>query len=182
LLGKKQNENEINIENNIVYKKQNRINTDKINKIDKIFGEKIKNEKNFQEDEQEIEKIVENNQNISYISPEKIILNKLKQRTVSKYRDDTLININDFDKCKFWFSEILKYIVDDYDNYSNKKELIHTVWNSIVINTIISYYKKYYLSYGDNYNKENIISFCNNLSNNDFLTDIRIATNIYRMH
>ena len=151
LLGKNTEKDNINIEKNVVYKRTNNL-------------------KNLRE---EIDNTQPNNlDNYSIYSP----------RIIFKYSkaEDTLIDIGGFEKCQYWFTLILKCLVD-YDSYGkNKKELFDHVWKFINLNKTLQYYKLYNEQY-HNFNEENIKSFCKDINNQDFLTDIRISENIYRM-
>jgi hypothetical protein len=119
----------------------------------------------------------DNRNDINY-SKEYDFINKRKN---SKNRE-TLIIIDEFEKCKYWFFEIVKYSVYKYDDYGkNKKELCEHIFKCINIDIIFKYYKKYNTIY-NNFNSENIIKFINNNKNSEFIQDIKISENIYRFH
>lgn len=108
-----------------------------------------------------------------------IIENNYNETRYSK--PDTLIDINEFEKCKYWFTEILKHIVYKYEDYGkNKKELVDYTFTFIDLNKTVKYFKKYNNDY-NNLDKNNIINFCKDKFNQDFIQDIiKISENIYR--
>ena len=94
----------------------------------------------------------------------------------------TLNVIDEFDKCKYWFYEILKYTVNDFEGYGeNKKVLCEETFKFIDINTTLKYYRRYNKQY-NNYNSVNLIKFINSTDNKDFIQDIKISENIYRFN
>jgi|LauGreDrversion4_2_1035121.scaffolds.fasta_scaffold192079_2 hypothetical protein len=94
----------------------------------------------------------------------------------------TLDVVDEFDKCKYWFFEIVKYTVNDFEGYgNNKKELCEETFKYIDINKTLKYYRRYNKEYKD-YNSVNLIKFINNKHNEDFIQDIKIQENIYRFH
>lgn len=98
-------------------------------------------------------------------------------------KEDTLIQITHFEKSQYWFRELIKYCIPFYNECSNKKELFEHLWRGTSnINNILDKYKEYYLQFGENINKDNLILFYNDPNNKDFITDIRISANIYRFH
>lgn len=100
---------------------------------------------------------------------------------VKNDRTDELITITDFDRCKFWFSEILKQTIN-YEEYgNNKKELYDYIWNNIEINNILKYYRRYNKKY-NLVNNNNIKQFIENKENEDFIYLINMNHNIYRFH
>ena len=117
------------------------------------------------------------------IDDNNISLNKINKKVLKRESKqyDTIIDINEFEKCKFWFTELIKNIVYEYEKYYNKKELCEYLFKFIDINTTLEYYKKYNTKY-NNFNKNNIIDFCKDFSNNDFIHNIKIAENIYRFN
>ena len=95
-------------------------------------------------------------------------------------KEDTSIDINEFEKCKYWFSQIIKYSVNCYEDYGkNKKELNDNIFINVDLNKTLKYYKKYNKKY-NNFNSENIKKFCQDKSNIDFIQDVKISENIYR--
>jgi len=109
-----------------------------------------------------------------------IIRDNYNQRRYSK--QDTLININEFEKCKYWFIEILKCVVYEYEEYGEiKKELFNHIFTFIDLNKTLKYFKNYNNNY-NNFNKDNIINFCKDKSNQDFIQDIKISENLYKFH
>lgn len=97
-------------------------------------------------------------------------------------KQDTLIDISEFEKCQYWFIEILKHVVYKYIDYGkNKRDLSNHIFKFVDLNKTVNYFKKYHCKY-NNYNQENIIEFCKNKSNEEFINDIKIAENIYRFH
>lgn len=102
-----------------------------------------------------------------------------KTKSVSK--TDELIIISDFEKCQYWFTEILRQSIK-YDEYGkNKKELFEHIWINIDLNKILKYYRRYNNKYS-NVKSENIIKFVKSKENEDFIQDICINENIYRFH
>lgn len=95
---------------------------------------------------------------------------------------DTLIDIGEFEKCQYWFYEVIKHSINDYEGYGkNKKELNDHIFKFVDLNKTLKYYNKYNKKY-NNFDQENIKKFCQDSSNNDFLQDIKISENIYRFH
>ena len=141
----------------------------------------IKTKKNFIEQQVEgIQTTVLNEEKIIKISP---VNNKnvINPRRNSK-NQDTLIDIGEFEKCQYWFYEVIKNSVINYEGYGNsKKQLNEHVFKFVDLNKTLKYYKKYNNKY-NNFDQENIKKFCQDSSNNDFIQDIRISENIYRFH
>lgn len=117
----------------------------------------------------------------------KRISSRIRDEPVNTYdmnlskNKETLIQINDFEKIKCWFSEVVKHTMYHYEDYKNKKELCDYIFKTIDLNTIIHYYKKYNNKY-NNINSEDIIIFCKDNSNIDFINDIKVSENIYIFH
>lgn len=110
-----------------------------------------------------------------------IFINKnTNERRNSKH--DTLIDITQFEKCQYWFTEILKCVVYKYEDYgNNKKELFEYTFKFIDLNKTLKYYRKYNKKYND-YSSQHISEFCKDKSNEDFIQDIQISENVYRYH
>ena len=119
-------------------------------------------------------KYIDNN-----IDDNNISLNKINKKVLKREskQHDKIIEINDFEKCHYWFTEIVKQVVNDSEKYSNKKELYDFLFKIIDINKILEFYKKYNTIY-NNFNNNNIIEFCKDTSNGDFINDIKIAVKI----
>ena len=119
-------------------------------------------------------KYIDNN-----IDDNNISLNKINKKVLKREskQHDKIIEINDFEKCHYWFTEIVKQVVNDSEKYSNKKELYDFLFKIIDINKILEFYKKYNTIY-NNFNNNNIIEFCKDTSNCDFINDIKIAVKI----
>jgi hypothetical protein len=95
---------------------------------------------------------------------------------------DTLIDIDEFEKCQYWFYEVIKNSVINHEGYGkNKKELHDHMFKFIDLNKTLKYYNKYNKKY-NNFDKYNIKIFCEDSSNLEFIQDIRISENIYRFH
>jgi len=143
------------------------------NNIDKNFNKVNKKvNKNILNEVNNIETTIINDDNINNID---------MKRKNSKIQD-TLIEINEFDKCKYWFNEILKCSIYNYEGYGkNKKELFEYIFKSIDLNKILQYYKIYNKK-NNNFNTENIKKFVNNKDNIDLIQDIKINEHIYRFH
>ena len=110
---------------------------------------------------------------------DKIIHNNTRRNSKNQ---DTLIDIGKFEKCQYWFTEVIKYSINDYQGYgNNKKELNDHIFKFVKVNKSLKFFKKYNKKY-NNFDKENIIKFCKDPSNEDFIQDIRISENIYRFH
>ncbi len=108
-------------------------------------------------------------------------IKSIKRKNSSKNKD-TLIQIDEFEKLQYWFSEVVKHTISDYEDYGkNKKELCEHVFKFINLNQTIKYYKLYNNKY-NNINSENVKKFCNEYKDSDLLYDIRICENIYRFH
>lgn len=92
---------------------------------------------------------------------------------------DTIIELIPLETIKYWFNEILLYLIHDYkDNNINKNGCKQSIFDSMDLNNIIQCYKKYNNIY--NYiNSENIRKFVINEDNYDFIQDIKINANIY---
>jgi hypothetical protein len=56
--------------------------------------------------------------NINSNNVETIVPNNTRRNSKNQ---DVLIDIGEFEKCKYWFSEILKYSVCDYNKYGKNK-------------------------------------------------------------
>lgn len=109
-----------------------------------------------------------------------VINTRNPERNSKTYR--TLNVIDEFEKCKYWFFEIVKYTVKDFDDYGdNGNELCEETFKFIDINKTLKYYRRYNKQY-NNYNSENLLKFINHKDNSDFIQDIRIKENIYRFH
>ena len=155
------------------------------NNIEKNKNDKSKQSNNLNKlniIEQQVEGIqttVLNEEKIIKISP---VNNKIVNTRRNSKNQDTLIDIGEFEKCQYWFYEVIKNSVINYEGYGNsKKQLNEHVFKFIDLNKTLKYYKKYNNKY-NNFDQENIKKFCQDSSNNDFIQDIRISENIYRFH
>jgi hypothetical protein len=119
-------------------------------------------------------KYIDNNIDDNIISLNKINKKVLKRES-KQY--DKIINIGNFEKCHYWFTEIVKHVVNEPEQYSNKKELYDFLFKIIDINKTLEFYKKYNTIY-NNFNNNNIIEFCKDTSNDDFINDIKKAVKI----
>ena len=107
--------------------------------------------------------------------------NTINLRRNSK-NQDTLIDISEFEKCQYWFYEVIKNSVINYEGYGkNKKELHDHIFKIVDLNKTLKYYSKYNKKY-NNFDQYNIKIFCEDTSNLEFIQDIRISENIYRFH
>ena len=107
--------------------------------------------------------------------------NTINLRRNSK-NQDTLIDIGEFEKCQYWFYEVIKNSVINYGGYGkNKKELYDHIFKIVDLNKTLKYYNKYNKKY-NNFDQYNIKIFCEDVSNLEFIQDIRISENIYRFH
>ena len=121
--------------------------------------------------------VVLNEENLSKKNNNKIVNTRRNSKN-----QDTLIDIGEFEKCQYWFYEVIKHSINDYEGYGNsKKQLNEHVFKFIDLNKTLKYYKKYNKKY-NNFDQENIKKFCQDSSNSDFIQDIRISENIYRFH
>jgi len=100
----------------------------------------------------------------------------IKRRNSSKNKD-TLIQVDEFEKLKYWFSEVIKHTVSHSENYSKNKELCEYIFKFVDLNKSIKYYKIYNNKY-NNINSENIINFCKEYENSDFIYDIKLSENL----
>jgi len=108
-------------------------------------------------------------------------IKSIKRKNSSKNKD-TLLQIDEFEKIQYWFSEVVKHAISHYEDYGkNKKELCEHIFKIIDLNKTINYYKIYNNKY-NNINSENIKKFCKDDNNHDLIQDIRISENIYRFH
>ena len=158
------------------------------NNIKKNNNDKIQQKNNIQQQMEGIQTTVLNEQilskntsnDIKKITPNNNY-NTIIPRRNSK-NQDTVIDIGEFEKCQYWFYELLKHCVNDYEGYGkNKKELNNHIFNSIDLTKTLKHYNKYNKKY-NNYDQENIKIFSTDSSNLDFIQDIRIYENIYRFH
>ena len=95
---------------------------------------------------------------------------------------DTLIDISQFEKCQYWFYEVIKISVINYEGYGkSKKELHDHIFKFVDLDKTLKYYNKYNKKY-NNFDQHNIKKFCEDESNLEFIQDIRISENIYRFH
>jgi len=107
--------------------------------------------------------------------------NTINLRRNSK-NQDTLIDIGEFEKCQYWFYEVIKHSVNGYEGYGkDKKELHDHIFKFVDLNKTLKYYNKYNKKY-NNFDQYNIKIFCEDSSNLEFIQDIRISENIYRFH
>jgi hypothetical protein len=105
----------------------------------------------------------------------------VKRRNSSKNKD-TLIQIYEFEKLQYWFSEVVKHTVSHYEDYGkNKNELCEHIFKFVDLNKTIKYYKIYNDKY-NNINYENIKKFCNDYKDSELIHGIRTSENIYRFH
>jgi|LakMenEpi03Aug12_release.lakeMendotaPanAssembly.Ray.scaffolds.fasta_scaffold493834_2 hypothetical protein len=106
---------------------------------------------------------------------------KLQNENVPIVSKETLNHLTDIEICQYWFTEILKYSIIYYHLYTDKKDLFNTIWNDIKTDNILNKYNLYNIKY-NNFNKDNISSFCNDVSNSEFINTIKVFENIYRFH
>ena len=166
-----------------------------------VMDNNIENNKNIKTKKNIIEQQVKGIQT-AVLNEEKIIKispvnnkNVINPRRNSK-NQDTLIDIGEFEKCQYWFYQVIKYSINDYEGYGkNKKELHDYIFKFVDFNKTLKYYNKYNKKY-NNYdkghisenssssiiNEENIKKFCQDESNLYFIQDIRISENIYIFH
>ena len=105
----------------------------------------------------------------------------IKRRNSSQDKD-TLIQIDEFEKLQYWFSEVVKHTIPDYEDYGkNKKELCEHIFKFTDLNKTIKGYKLYNDKY-NNINSENIKKFCIECKDSELLHYIRIYENIYKFH
>jgi hypothetical protein len=146
-----------------------------------VMDNNIENNKNIIEQQVEgIQTTVLNEEKIIKISPfnNKNVINP---RRNSK-NQDTLIDIGEFEKCQYWFYEVIKNSVINYEGYGkSKKELHDHIFKIVDLNKTLNYYNKYNKKY-NNFDQYNIKKFCEDTSNLEFIQDIRISENIYRFH
>ena len=146
-----------------------------------VMDNNIENNKNIIEQQVEgIQTTVLNEEKIIKISP---VNNKnvINPRRNSK-NQDTLIYIGEFEKCQYWFYEVIKNSVINYEGYGkSKKELHDHIFKIVDLNKTLHYYNKYNKKY-NNFDQYNIKKFCEDTSNLEFIQDIRISENIYRFH
>jgi|UniRef100_A0A6C0I6J7 hypothetical protein len=132
--------------------------------------------------DKDIDNYINNNINYQVDNIQTTVVDNSKdpKRNSKTYR--TLNVIDEFEKCKYWFFEIVKYTVNDFEGYGeNKKELCEETFKFIDINTTLKYYRRYNKQFND-YNSANLIKFINNTDNEDFIQDIKISENIYRFN
>jgi transcription antitermination factor NusG len=149
----------------------------------RLFGCLLGNQKTIDNNiEKKINKNYTNDLNKEIESIQTSVITDTTSKRKKSKTQDTLLEINEFDKCKYWFNEILKYSVNDYEGYDgNKKELCEHTFKFVDLNKTLQYYKRYNKDY-NNFNTNNIKKFINNKDNTDFIQDIRISENIYRFY
>jgi len=95
---------------------------------------------------------------------------------------DSIAVSSEYSELKYWFSELIKYVIIDYNNYGNKEELLETIWKYIEITDVSKYHNIYKSQYSGKYSEKNILKFYNFIKNTDFERKIISIGNIYCMH
>lgn len=108
--------------------------------------------------------------------------NKTDQNNSKFLKRETLAVSSEYSELKYWFNELIKYVIVNYYQYNNKEELLETVWNYINITTISEYYNTYKTKYSGEYSNKNMLEFYKTIKNTEFEKDILCIVNIYRFH
>ena len=108
--------------------------------------------------------------------------NKIDQNNLKFLKRETLAVSSEYSELKYWFNELIKYVICNYDQYNNKEELLETVWKYIDIITISKYYNIYNSNYPGEYSKKNMLEFHKTIKNTEFENDILCIVNVYHMH
>lgn len=113
-----------------------------------------------------------------------INLNQNNQMCVSSSisKRDSIAVSSEYSELKYWFSELIKYIIKEYDKYENKEELLETVWKYINIIEVSKNYNIYKTKYSGEYSRKNMLEYCNFLKNTDFEKEIFSIEYVYRIH
>lgn len=109
----------------------------------------------------------------------KVILKEEPKKKMSFSIRDSIAVSSDYSELKYWFSEFIKYVIVDYNNYGNKEELLETVWKYIDIIEVSKYYDMYKSKYSGEYSEKNMLEFCNFVKNTDFKKRIVSIVYIY---
>ena len=149
------------------------------NNIEKNTNNKIKQKNKLNNIEQQVEGIqieVLNDKTLKNNNDNAIFLRR------NSKNQDTLIDISQFEKCQYWFYEVIKISVINHEGYGkSKKELHDHIFKFVDLDKTLKYYNKYNKKY-NNFDQHNIKKFCEDESNLEFIQDIRISENIYRFH
>jgi len=123
----------------------------------------------------------ENNKEINEnFTPVNTPVKKYREKSQrNKVKVDTLIEIKEFETCQYWFYEVIKYSIPNFKYYHNsQKELCEHIFKYVDFYKITSHYKKYIEQY-KNFNKDNIVKFCDDKNNIDLIQDIKICENMF---
>jgi hypothetical protein len=102
-----------------------------------------------------------------------------KNTEVLRNKVETLIEIEEFETCRYWFYEVIKYSISNSKYYNeHKSALCEHIFKNVNFLKITSYYKSYIKQY-KKFNKDNIIKFCKDKNNTDFIQDIKICENTF---
>ena len=74
-------------------------------------------------------------------------------------RRETIAVSSEYSELKYWFSELIKYIIEDYNNYENKEKLLKTVWKYVDITDVSRYYDVYKSNYLGEYSEKYMLDF-----------------------
>ena len=122
----------------------------------------------------------DNNKNYTP-TPVNTPVKKYTEKSLKNIKVDTLIEIDEFETCRYWFCEVVKYSIPNFNHYHNsQKSLCEHIFININFFKITSYYKNYIKKY-KNFNKDNIIKFCNNKENKDLINDIKFCESMFVM-
>ena len=95
---------------------------------------------------------------------------------------DSIAVSSEYSELKYWFSELIKYVIIAYNNYRNKEELLETIWKYIEITDVSKYHNIYKSQYSGEYSEKNILEFYNFIKNTDFEKKIISIGNILSMN
>lgn len=110
------------------------------------------------------------------------VSNQNNQNNSKFLKRETLAVSSEYSEIKYWFNELIKYVIANYNQYSNKEELLETIWKYINITTISEYYNIYKSNYSGEYSNKNMLKFYKTIKNTEFEKDILRIVNIYRFH
>jgi len=114
---------------------------------------------------------------------DEIVIEKVeKKQNTHFFKRETIAISSEYCELKYWFNELLKYVINDYEQYGNKENLLETVWKYIDIITVSKYHNIYKTTYSGEYSKKNMIEFYNYIKNTEFEKEILELSNICRFH
>jgi hypothetical protein len=97
-------------------------------------------------------------------------------------RESSIVLSSEYYELKYWFNELLKYIIKEYEHYKNKEELLETSWKYIDIIKVSEYYKKYKKNYSGEYSKKNMLEFYITIKDTDFENEILSVIDIHNFN